>query len=642
MTDGTSVFLSFFALSLQEFQFNVFRRRRQKGETREDFPDHISLRLPLSISKDNQSKKYFSYWVGFEPLDGFQEVTCFQHVNPWVTVEYLYHLLKVRCEEVLSKDAEFMCESKGFRRRRISFVLMQYDEGKQIVWLEPYFLKSKNLFGFLVDFRFNDERDGIVTTRTLKLSLSLDKRGRSNRNFYVDRYARIREFVSKYGDRVFNLGAGVMISPLRCNLEVKKLNTKRYLFAKNRTKNSQFLGIKEYGPLDSVGDAIRVHFLFREQDRSFSNSLFRALRGDREVTRFPGMERMFGYRFDSSNVGGTALQDFTVKHIQTVLETISNNTDARPVVPIFVSPYDKYTREKSKNLYFAIKLLCLKNNIPSQFVSIPLLRQSELFEWAVSNIALQLFAKMGGTPWIVEPETRNCLIIGIGQAHKRQNGIVKKFFAYSILTESTGLYKELKILGNTSERSEYVEHFKGTLSAVLSHYHDKYNSFVLHTPFSIRRDELEAIHDAIESARSDASDVKEFVVLKFNDRNKFFAYSSSGNSMVPYESTYVALSEVEYLVWFEGLQYHKPTVGRKIGRPLHVEFIYPRSGLSDEKRREYLQDALNISGANWRGFNAKSLPISMFYAQLVAQFYKEFPLSDLEDVNLEMLSPWFL
>ena len=27
----------------------------------------------------------------------------------------------------------------------------------------------------------------------------------------------------------------------------------------------------------------------------------------------------------------------------------------------------------------------------------------------------------------------------------------------------------------------------------------------------------------------------------------------------------------------------------------------------------YLQDILNLSGSNWRGFNAKSMPISIYY-----------------------------
>ncbi|PJF39077.1 MAG: hypothetical protein CUN55_15390 [Phototrophicales bacterium] len=176
---------------------------------------------------------------------------------------------------------------------------------------------------------------------------------------------------------------------------------------------------------------------------------------------------------------------------------------------------------------------------------------------------------------------------------------------------------------------------------MLQQYHDQYNSFVIHATFSIRRDELEAIEEVLQRLRAD-HDNKEFVVIKFNDKNKYFGYFTSSNSMVPYESSYVRLSASEYLVWFEGLQYHKPNVRSKIERPLHIDFRYPPHALSDAKQRDYLQDALNISGTNWRGFNAKSLPISVFYAYLVAEYYKEFQSLGLEEIDLEAIHPWFL
>jgi hypothetical protein len=135
---------------------------------------------------------------------------------------------------------------------------------------------------------------------------------------------------------------------------------------------------------------------------------------------------------------------------------------------------------------------------------------------------------------------------------------------------------------------------------------------------------------------------KEFVTMKFNDRNKYFGYASSQNSLVPHESTVVKLSRNEYLVWFEGLQYHNPSVIKRYGRPVHIRFDYPLDGLPEGRKRDYLQDAVNLSGANWRGFNAKSLPVSVYYAQLIAKYVGRFQELGLEDVELTELPPWFL
>jgi hypothetical protein len=51
---------------------------------------------------------------------------------------------------------------------------------------------------------------------------------------------------------------------------------------------------------------------------------------------------------------------------------------------------------------------------------------------------------------------------------------------------------------------------------------------------------------------------------------------------------------------------------------------------------------MNISGTNWRGFNAKSMPISVYYAKMIADFYRHFRELGLPDVDFESVSPWFL
>ena len=111
---------------------------------------------------------------------------------------------------------------------------------------------------------------------------------------------------------------------------------------------------------------------------------------------------------------------------------------------------------------------------------------------------------------------------------------------------------------------------------------------------------------------------------------------------MPYESTVIPLSRSEFLVWFEGLQYGQQTVRKMVGSPLHVKFTYPNEGLTREQQRAHLQDAINLSGANWRGFNAKSLPVSVYYAQLIARYLREFEIHGLPTVDVDTLTPWFL
>jgi hypothetical protein len=66
------------------------------------------------------------------------------------------------------------------------------------------------------------------------------------------------------------------------------------------------------------------------------------------------------------------------------------------------------------------------------------------------------------------------------------------------------------------------------------------------------------------------------------------------------------------------------------------------SHIDGAEEREMLQDVVNLSGANWRGFNAKSIPVSIHYCQLVANLVHEFNLRDLPMPAIEDMRPWFL
>jgi hypothetical protein len=148
------------------------------------------------------------------------------------------------------------------------------------------------------------------------------------------------------------------------------------------------------------------------------------------------------------------------------------------------------------------------------------------------------------------------------------------------------------------------------------------------------------LNEALKSiCKEEASQGIDLIVLKVNTQNHFFGYANT-NSLIPYESSYVKLSEKEFLVWFEGMQLHRETVFKRCGGPTDIEFYWSNRPLTDQDKRSYIQDVLNLSGANWRGFNAKNLPISIYYCELVSEFLSRFPkeIDNIEQIN----NTWFL
>jgi hypothetical protein len=286
-----------------------------------------------------------------------------------------------------------------------------------------------------------------------------------------------------------------------------------------------------------------------------------------------------------------------------------------------------------------LKYNFIKEDVPLQVVNYRTLGEKNSLKWSTSNVALAIFSKLGGIPWIVKPSNNNCLILGIGSSHKieEQTQKVSKYFAYSVCLDSSGLYKSLEVLADETEHSHYLEKLQSNLVTLLkSGKYSSYTSCVLHLPFKIKRKEIEALSKALTEISS-----MEFIVIKINLDNKFFGYSYH-NTYVPYESSFIKLSKNQYLVWFEGLLYGKEIVDKRLGNPVHIQFLnLPNTKSFDE--RKYLQDVLNLSGANWRGFNAKSVPISIYYSQLIANYTKAF--ENLEGYDEKILSnekPWFL
>lgn len=629
--------LSFFPLVSEDFEFHVYRSPYREGDKREAFPDCKRQRLP-----DN-SGRFIDFWVSFQPRDGFELFLARADTNLRVTVDALYYFLTRVCEQQLA-PGEYVVKQDF--RRRIVFVLQEHPGvGREVVWLEPYNLRSARKLGFLADFAFDAPRTAAPTRRLLQLSLSLDKDGQRNRNFYADRYAKLQKFVSLFHQRLFPLSvdeARIQVDHTLFDIRAEFLDPKRFVFGGGQTSPSPFVGVKQHGPLKPVDTTAKIYFVYRPQDKPLSYDLFRALRGDTFNT-FLGMKEMFEFAMTREHVGGAPLSAFDLPSLERTCEAIAREAEGRMVVPVVITPFRRDGSEEASRQYYLTKQVFLKHGFPSQFVSTDLLGSKTSLKWSASNIALGVFAKLGGQPWKLVPRTEKCLIIGLGQAHRvLPNGEIARFFAYSVLTDSSGLYEDLRVLGEGTGSNEYMRDFKENLSALLQAYGERYQTFVIHTTFKIRREEMDAVKEVISRFAGPTEPSPEFVVMKFNDENKHFGYATANNSMVPYESSYLRLSRTEYLMWFEGLQRSNPTGPRRIERPVLVEFVYPTDGLSDARMRDCLQDALNLSGANWRGFNAKSLPISVYYAQLIARFVRESEAVDVEAPDVAAIHPWFL
>lgn len=620
--------LNFLSLTEQDFKIPVFRTSYDGRPL--DHAKFMRAKLPES---ENSHVKWKDYLISFENFPESERLDLPSRLNHIVTLRYLYRQLQLKAEGSLKKDVDYFIKEYGFERR-VYFKLKQHVQGIESIWLEPYFLKCQGKLGFLIDFRFLRDPNQQFDREVQMLSLSLDKTYKSNKNFYIDRYRKLESFFKSFAPKLFpletkpNLSVHLDLQSVR----TESLSAKRYVFSGEKTDSSQFMGLQKYGPLVPVEGTLHIPVICQRQDAYYSEQLIRSLSGEAFPT-FKGFSSLFRIPVKFYR---NPLDKISIDSVQDLIERMySFKSKGNSLVPIVILDSDEDPR------YFSLKYHFLKRHVPFQVVTRTLLANKWSLKWSVSNIALQIFSKAKGIPWKVSPSHQKSLIFGLGQAHhKNEDGTIQKFFAYSVCTDSSGIYRKIDVLGRSSSKDEYLKQLQNNvLKIVRDAKSESAHQVVFHIPFKIKTDEIERIHEALKVESEGDADTPELIVFRVNDENKYFGYADT-NSLVPYESSYINLSTKEHLIWFEGMQLHRENILKRVAGPLYVELYWSSKELERREKVAHLQDLLNLSGTNWRGFNSKTLPISIYYCQLISKYLAQFP-EEIENVQ-DFPEPWFL
>lgn len=629
--------LNFVELMPQSFDFTIYRRAYSQTNMS---PDAFKYKLPL---QEGEIGAYRDFSVTFKQMSDYNPFNCNSHTNHFLTIKMLFAALTEKVKSTCANSAFSTVDEKF--HKRIDFIIERTPKGNKTISLIPYFLKSPGLFGLLINYKFV-KLDGVPFDREVqRLSYSLDKEYRSNRNFYSDIHHTIVTFLQNYLRK---------LSPFKCDehslsilldlkeLKEERLEKKRYIFG-NDGGNSQFQGVRQHGVLKPVKQPLIYVFIFEDRFKQFANELYLNLLGKANPGTFPGMEEMFSLNFSKADIRRIQLTDYaqtTILRIAEELKSIQNENKDKKIIGIFIEPTRDENARPADSPYFILKYYATLNAIPVQFIRYDKMNSSYSLKWSTSNIGLQIFAKCGGIPWKLKPTNENCLILGIGSAHEKDiNGKIKKYFAYTVCLDSSGIYNRLEILAEDKDHDSYITNFENKLLQLIADGQNcNYTKCALHLPFKIKKREIKSIRNVIQQIRN-----IDFKVIKINTEHKFFGFGDH-NTLVPYESSFVKLASREYLVWFDGLKYGKENVYQKIGNPVHIEFLQTDEN-SDNINTDlyYLQDVINLSGANWRGFNSKQVPISIYYSKILANYAKAFKyFSDFDESIFKNSLPWFL
>ena len=212
-------------------------------------------------------------------------------------------------------------------------------------------------------------------------------------------------------------------------------------FRHERRSQDKFRGLKKFGPFRPVPtNEPSFGFVFPSIYREYANKLFLSLKNGAGPV-FTGVENMFRFRLQKNQVFHVPVHNYkpdqygenSRAYTDAISEWKARQTNRHP--DLFFLLHPKSPTWRADTPYYACKASALNEGVVSQSVTLDLLDNPTQFGWSIANIALAVFAKIGGIPWVVHgEELENNLIIGIGRTHlfdsiRRQNKGMMAFTA---------------------------------------------------------------------------------------------------------------------------------------------------------------------------------------------------------------------
>ena len=634
-----SITLNFLPITAS-FAATCYERKLNVPNEKRPFPDAY---LSVWQKKDGSSIRS---WLSMKYRDGYVPCRIMSDVRPnvatWVLRQYAAPLL-----------ANYL-KTKGCRAEirhglfsTIDVRVKEFKEGWQGFKCEFTWIPSLRQHGLLVRYHFFRSPDCNNTIASQKLSLSLNQYGSPNKDFYADVRGLLESFRTKFlVDFRFAMSqSGVQLGFADfAEVEARNLGSRTYEFGANKSGQKPYFGIRSFGPYREIQKMPTFVFVFREQDRQLARFLYSSLIGKEYAEEFPGMTQYFKVHFSNVNVRHVIILDHTWQEYERVVSTVKKEGWDSPVC-IVLTP-------GNPSEYYLQKSIFLNNEIPSQDVRIDHIAQKNNFQWSIAGLALQLFCKAGGIPWCVQTKQKHSLIIGISQLWDDAQVGHRRHVAYSVMTDASGMFKEIRTLANSNNSDDYISDLATRLRTQLIEWNGKERPerIVLHCSFRLKKMAMNAIRQVVHELQSDDKWLPRIVILRVDVRHPYFGFDGARGSCVPIENTYIQLGQRRFVLWTDGAIESAPMRSRPT-YPLYVCIDRADGDLSGQDERELLEDLGNLAGANWRGFNAKAKPASVNYCQIVGDFIHE--LTSYEKIyhklgyafqmpKLELLTPWFL
>lgn len=312
-------------------------------------------------------------------------------------------------------------------------------------------------------------------------------------------------------------------------------------------------------------------------------------------------------------------------------------------------------RLPSDSPYWGAKAAFLKRDVPVQAFSVEMLEMGQ-FEYAcaLANASLASYAKLGGTPWLLQsrPSTDHELVFGLGSHTRKEGrrGAGERVVGITTVFSSQGHY-----LLDARTGAVAFEDYPAALRSMLVEAIERVRRdeawrasdavrLVFHAFIQMRRETADAVIDAVEGLGLNRVS---FAFLHIAEDHPFTVFDQAmekgRGAFGPKRGQAVELSGQEWLVSMTGREQMKAKF-QGLPDPVLLR-LHERSTFRD--MRTLAKQAADFGCHSWRTFSNARVPITLLYADEIAKQLAGLEMTpgwDSEDAAVShiMRRPWFL
>lgn len=268
------------------------------------------------------------------------------------------------------------------------------------------------------------------------------------------------------------------------------------------------------------------------------------------------------------------------------------------------------------NPYFVGRAILLSNQILVQSVTVEKARQRDRdLQWILDSIAVQSYAKLGGTPWTIatehsEPE----IVIGIGEARMSGAEGSEQVFGFATVFNQNGAYLWTGFGQPVTGFENYVVSLRDRVKRSIEDYSriegvsPKRLVIHLYKPPGKRTEAW-----AIETALTELGSNIECAIVHVDHNTDFRVFDSQRTDLKPEGRLVMYIDDYQRLVVLSGreVSWIPPRVARLR--------LSPQSTYRD--LNTLTQQVYNFTKVNWAGFQPNNVPVTIKYPAQLAQKY---------------------